>query len=239
MSRNSSVSRADAEKFVAGFREHVAKRYREIDRLGVPPWENEAEVARIAHARTVIRYDYNMFYRRPPGFPRGAGTELGRYLDAIAASQFVFHPIILRDEEEPDPTDDELRWLDFLVALTSGHKKEVADLASKISEVKKWMYHPPPWIVFRIVFLSMLNFLSGEIKARSGSKVPSRVRNAVEYSKLLLAELRDMFPTQKYREHKVKANDLRRRAKQIAAAKYKLKVADLDHLTYREKKRRR
>jgi hypothetical protein len=216
MSRDSSVSREGSEKFAAQFREYLAEKRREIDRLGAPSWENEAEVARIAHQRIVIAFYFNLICRRPP------------------ISQFFFYPPISVDawgqwhDPADDEFDDELRWIDFLAALTSGHKKEVADLASEISKTQEQVYHPP----LQLVFVSMLNFLSGKIKGRSGLKVPSRALNAVEYSKLLLAELRGMFP-------KHKANDLKRRAKRIAAAKYKVTVADLDHLTYRETKRRR
>jgi hypothetical protein len=222
MSRDSSVSRK-GEKFAAQFREYSAEKRREIDRLGVPPWEKEAEVARIAHQRIVIAYYFNLICREPP------------------ISQFFFYPPISVHEwgqgHDPadDEFDDELRWIDFLAALTSGHKIEVADLASNMLKAQEQAYHPPP----RLVFESMLNFLSGKIKGRSGLKVPSRALNAVEYSKLLLAELRDMFPKHKYREHKVKANDLKRQAKKIAAAMYGVTVDDLERLIYRETDRRR
>jgi hypothetical protein len=208
------------DEIAALLRELEAEKRREIDRLGIPPWENEAEVARVAEQRIMVK-EYSNFC---------AGLISSGHLP----NTFVFNPPIEMEwwPDAPEGFDhNNLQWNAFVDALRSGRKKEVARLASYIRETREQVFYPPP----RHVFELMLDFLGEKINSSAnrppGSMMPSRARalTALPYHERVLAELHDMFPN----------NDaVRRRARKIAATKYNVTVNDLERSIYRENERR-
>jgi hypothetical protein len=190
--------------------------------LGIPPWENEVEVARVAEQRIMVK-EYCKFCADL--------ISTGHFQNSD--EPFVFNPPIEMEwwPDAPEGCDlNNLHWIGFIDALKSGRKKEVASLASYIKEEREQVFYPPPPHVFEL----MLDFIGGTIERPAnrppGSTLPSRALTALKYcDEALSPELQDMFPN----------HAVRRQAKKIAAAKYTVTMEDLDRLIYRKKSRRR
>jgi hypothetical protein len=208
------------DKIAALLRELEAEKRRSIDQLGVPPWENEVEVARVAEQRIVVE-EYSEFC---------SGLISSGYFQT-SDEPFVFIPPI-ELEWQPDLPEDfnynRTELDDFAAALESGRKKEVARLAFLLRK------GPPPQRVLNLI----ADDYEGKIKTSPNRPpgpvraLPSRELKALMFSERLQSTLRDMFPTHK-------RNAVKGRAKKIAAAKYAVTVDALEDLIRQGKSRRR
>jgi hypothetical protein len=196
-----------------------AKTRGKIEQLGIPSWHQKTKVARVADQRIMVE-EYSKFC---------SGLISSGYFQN-GDEPFVFMPPT-ETEWFPDfPSLDPnwTQWDDFAEALRSGRKKKVAVLA----EVLRGLISPPKHILELTA-----DFLQGKNKVptnRPPNPVctqPSREMWALKYYERLEPTLRDMFPTQY-------ANAVALRAKQIAAARFKVTVDDLKKLASKSKRRR-
>jgi hypothetical protein len=196
-----------------------AEKRREIEQLVIPSWDNEAEVDRAANQRIHVEA-YSEFCE--------SLICSGHY--QRSGEPFVFMPDLEMEwlpHFEDDLATNWTKWDDFADALRSGRKKEVARLAHLLRK------NPPPKRILDLI----ADFLQEKNKAPANRppKVDARPSNemwALKYYQLLRLALRDMYPTQK-------ASEVRRRAKKIAAATYKVTLDDLKRLTSVPKSKRR
>jgi hypothetical protein len=193
---------------------------REIERLGIPPWENEAEVARVANQRITVE-EYSEFL---------VGLISSGYFQT-SDEPFVFNPPTEMEWSPGLPGfENWTEWDEFADALRSGRKKEVARLAGVLKQ-----YSETPKEIREL----LCDFLQGKNPAprrRPNNQItpyPSWELQALKYCERLEPTLRDMFLP----EQKPKAVKLR--AKKIAAAKYEVTVDDMERVRNLPKSRRR